>query len=159
MINEIHENKLMESFYNMMPYFKYYFGTELLFTISNTKKFLLVQDGENLATRFKSGDEIPKNCDADVCLRKKEVIHITVPKEVFGIPIETIAIPVFVNNNIEGTIVVGMSTDKTKPICQLILKMSQKVLIISTSNSWCFVTLITLFLGIANTSINLKFFK
>ncbi|OBR95097.1 putative sensory transducer protein YfmS [Clostridium ragsdalei P11] len=112
-IKEIHEDKLMESFYNMMPYFKYYFGMELLFTISNTKKFLLVQDSENLATNFKAGDEIPKNCAADVCLKKKEVIHITVPKEVFGIPVETIGIPVFVNNKIEGTMVIGMSTDKT----------------------------------------------
>ncbi|NMM61895.1 methyl-accepting chemotaxis protein [Clostridium sp. P21] len=114
MINKIHENKLMESFYNMMPYFKYYFGTELIFTISNTKKFLLVENSENLTTNFKAGDEIPKNSAADVCLKKKKVIHITVPKEEFGIPIETIGIPVFVNNNIEGTVVVGISTDRTK---------------------------------------------
>lgn len=114
MINEISENKLMESFYNMMPYFKYYFGTEVVFTISNTEKFLLVQNGENLRISFKAGDKIPEGSAADVCLRRKEVIHVIVPKEVFGLPVETIGIPVFVDDKIEGTLVVGMSVDKTE---------------------------------------------
>ena len=46
-------------------------------------------------------------------MKEKKVIHTIVPKEVFGIPVETIAIPVFVDNNIEGTLVVSMSIDKT----------------------------------------------
>jgi hypothetical protein len=114
MINEISENKLMESFYNMTPYFKHYFGTDIGFTISNTEKFLLVQNGNKLRVNLKTGDKIPAGCAADVCLKKKDVMHITVPKEVFGIPVETIAVPVFVDNNIEGTLVISMSVDKTE---------------------------------------------
>jgi len=114
MINEISENKLMESFYNMMPYFKHYFGTDLAFTISNTEKFLLVQDTKNLKMDVKTGDKIPNGCAADVCLKNKEVMHFTVPKGVFGIPVETIAIPVFVDGNIEGVLALGMSIDKTE---------------------------------------------
>lgn len=114
MINEISENKLMESFYNMMPYFKYYFGTDLGFTISNTEKFLLVQDTENLRIKLKTGDKIPEGCAADICMKKKEIIHNTIPKEVLGIPVETIGIPVFVDGNIEGALVVSMSVDKTE---------------------------------------------
>lgn len=71
MINEISENKLMESFYNMMPYFKYYFGTELGFSISNTEKFLLIKDTEKLRNNMKSGDKIPEGCAADACLKKR----------------------------------------------------------------------------------------
>lgn len=71
MINDISENKLMESFYNMTPYFKHYFGTDIGFTISNTEKFLLVQNGENLRVNLKTGDKIPTGCAADVCLKKK----------------------------------------------------------------------------------------
>ena len=114
MINEISENKLMDSFYNMIPYFKHYFGADLGFTISNTEKFLLVQDSENLRVNLKTGDKIPKGCAADICLRNKDVTHITVPKEVLGIPVETIAVPVFVHGNIEGTLVISMSVDKTE---------------------------------------------
>ncbi|WP_297428084.1 methyl-accepting chemotaxis protein [Clostridium sp.] len=114
MINEISENKLMESFYTMMPYFKHYFGTELGFTISNTEKFLLVQGSETLQIKLKAGDKIPEGSAADVCLKKKKVIHITVPKEVFGFPVETIGIPVFVDGNLEGALVVSMSVDRTE---------------------------------------------
>lgn len=114
MINEISENKLMESFYNMMPYFKYYFGTDLGFSISNTEKFLLIKDTEKLKNNMKAGDKIPEGCAADACLKKREVVHIVVPKEVFGIPVETIGIPVFVDGKVEGAIVVTMSTDKAE---------------------------------------------
>lgn len=113
MINKINENKLMESFFTMMPYFKHYLGEDLGFTISNTETFLLVEDTEHLRINFKAGDPIPKDSAADVCLKEKKVIHTIVPKEVFGIPVETIAIPVFADNNIEGTLVVSMSIDKT----------------------------------------------
>lgn len=114
MINKISENKLMDSFYTMIPYFKHYFGTELGFTISNTEKFLLVQGSKNLQIKFKAGDKIPKGSAADVCLKKKEIIHIIVPREVFGFPVETIGIPVFVNGNIEGTLIISMNIDKTE---------------------------------------------
>ena len=114
MINEISENKLMESFYNMVPYFKYYFGTDLGFTISNTERFLFVQNTENLKSNLKTGDKIPEGSAAYVCIQKKEVIHRIVPKEVFGFPVETISIPVFVNNRIEGSLVISMSVDKTE---------------------------------------------
>ncbi len=114
MINEISENKLMEAFYTMIPYFKHYFGTELGFTISNTEKFLLVQGSENLQIKLKAGDKIPEGSAADVCLKKKEVIHIIIPKEVFGFPVETIGIPVLVDVNVEGALVISMSVDKTE---------------------------------------------
>ena len=114
MINEISENKLMESFYNMIPYFKYYFGTDLAFSITNTEKFLLVTNTENLKSNVKEGDKIPEGCAAHTCLKKKDIVHITVPKEVFGISVETIGIPVFIDDNIEGTMVITMSVDKTE---------------------------------------------
>lgn len=114
MINKISDNKLMDSFCTMIPYFKYFLGTELGFTVSNTEKFLLVQNSENLKINFKAGDEIPKNSAADECLKKKEVIHIIIPEKVFGFPVETIGIPVFVDDKIEGTMILSMSVDKTR---------------------------------------------
>ncbi|MBE6050102.1 MAG: methyl-accepting chemotaxis protein [Clostridium sp.] len=113
MIKDIKENKLMDAFYTMMPYFKHYFGTDLGFTISNTKNFLFIQDTENIKVNLKKGDEIPENSAADVCLKKRDVVHMIVPKEVFGIAVKTIAIPVFVDDKVEGTIVISMSVDKT----------------------------------------------
>lgn len=116
MIKQISDNKVMEAFHTLMPYFKYYFGEEVGFTISNTEVFLLVQNTSRLRVNFRAGDPIPHGCAADVCLQKKEAVNIIVPKEVFGFPVKTIAIPVLENGAVAGTIVVSMSVDKTQNI-------------------------------------------
>lgn len=116
MIKQISDNKVMEAFHTLMPYFKYYFGEEVGFTISNTEVFLLVQNTSRLRVNFRAGDPIPHGCAADVCLQKKEPVNIIVPKEVFGFPVKTIAIPVLENGAVAGTIVVSMSVDKTQNI-------------------------------------------
>lgn len=84
LINKISDNETIQSFYNMIPYFKYYIDSELAFTISNTERFLLVKDSENLKVSAKTGDKIPNGCAADVCLKRKKKISIVVPREVFG---------------------------------------------------------------------------
>ncbi len=133
MINEISDNEIIQSFYNMIPYFKYYLDDELIFTISNTEKFLLVKDTENLKMAAKTGDKIPAGCAADVCLKKKKPISIEVPKEVFGVSLKTIGIPIFENNEIAGTIVIGMSVAKKKKIYEMSTNLSNSIDQISKS--------------------------
>ncbi len=116
MINQISDNTLMESFYNMVPYFKYYFGENVGFTISNTKKFLFVQNTDTLKINFKAGDAIPEGSAADVCLHKKEVIDIIVPEKVFGFPVRTVGVPIFEDGEIAGTMVISMSIDKIEKV-------------------------------------------
>lgn len=131
MINEIKENKLMESFYNMIPYFEHFLNSELIFAISNKERFLLVKDRENIRMAAKTGDKIPKGCAADVCLQKQEKVYVMVPKEVFGVPLKTMGVPVFVDGQIEGTIVIGMSVEKTEKVTNLSDNLSQALDLIS----------------------------
>lgn len=119
MINKISDNKLMESFYTMIPYFKYYFGEEVGFTMSNTEKFLYVQNTEKLKINFTAGDKIPEGSAAYICLQKKEVVDVIIPENVFGFPVKTIAIPVFEGNEIAGTMVVSISVDKIEKVNQV----------------------------------------
>lgn len=135
MINEINDNELIKSFYNLIPYLKYYFEDELIFTISNTEKFLLVQDSNNLKMAAKTGDRIPAGCAADVCLREKKSISIIVPESVFGVPLKTMAVPVFENNIIQGTMVIGMSLNKKEKISNLSNTISSSLEEISTNLS------------------------
>lgn len=133
MINEINDNELMQSFYNLMPYFKYYFDAELIFTISNTENFLLVEDSTNLKMASKKGDKIPKGCAADVCLREKKAISLIVPKEVFGVPLKNMAVPVLENGKIVGTMVIGMSIEKKEKISNMSNALSDSLTQISTN--------------------------
>lgn len=119
MINRISDNKLMESFYTMIPYFKYYFGEEVGFTISNTEKFLYVQSTEKLKINFTAGEKIPEGSAAYMCLEKKEVVEVIIPENVFGFLVKTIAVPVFEGNEIAGTMVISISIDKMEKINQV----------------------------------------
>ena len=119
MINEIKDNELIQSFYKLIPYFQYYFEDELVFTISNTERFLFVQDCENLRMASKTGDRIPTGCAADVCLKEKKPISIIVPAHVFGVPLKTMAVPIFENDKIAGTMAIGLSLSKKERISNL----------------------------------------
>lgn len=127
MINEISDNELMQSFYNLIPYFEHFLGCDLIFTISNTEKFLLVKDNEKLKMASKTGDTIPKGCAADVCLYKKEKVYVSVPENVFGVPLKTMAVPVVVDGKVEGTIVIGMSTERQDKITSLASSLAESL--------------------------------
>lgn len=133
LINKISDNETVQSFYNMIPYFKYYIDSELIFTISNTERFLLVKDSENLKMAAKTGDKILKGCAADVCLKRKEQVSVMVPKEVFGVELKTIGIPIFENDEIAGTIVIGMSVEKKKKVSEMSSTLSSSLDQISKS--------------------------
>lgn len=116
MINDIHENKTIEAFYNMIPYFEHFMGCDLGFTISNTERFLYASYNDSFKKQTSSqkampkvGDPIPPNSAAAVCLNRKEKIHVDVPEAVFGIPVRTAAMPIFVDGQVEGTIVMAIS--------------------------------------------------
>lgn len=133
MIEKIEENRLMQAFYDLIPYLDHFLGTDLIFTISNTERFLLVKDNENMRMSSKTGDLIPNGCAADVCLRKQEKVYVMVPEKVFGIPLKTMAVPVFVDDKIEGTIVIGMNIQRNQKILELSDKLSQSLSEISAS--------------------------
>lgn len=132
MIREISDNSLMEAFYQMIPYFKYFMGEDASITMSNTEEYLYIQNTDKLKINSKVGDRIPPNCAADVCLKKKEVLDIIIPKEVFGFPVRTIAIPVFDDfGEIAGTMVVSASIDKINRLTELTGSVSEALTVIN----------------------------
>ena len=127
MIKEIAENKTMQAFYDLIPCMPTFLNCELVFTIANTEKFLLVKDSENIKMVSKTGDKIPLGCAADVCLKEKENVQVDVPKSVFGVPLKTIAIPIFENGKIEGVIAIGADTSKSEAMNNLSNELSESL--------------------------------
>lgn len=134
MINEISENKTMEAFYNMIPYFEHFLGCELGFTISNTECFLYTSYNDSFKKETSSqkampkvGEPIPKNSAAAVCLEKGKKIYVDVPEAVFGIPVRTAAVPVMVNGRAEGTIVMAISKSHYQKTVDLANTLSESL--------------------------------
>lgn len=135
LINKIDDNELIRSFYNLIPHFKHYFEDELIFTISNIEKFLLVQDSENIKMSSKTGDTIPVGCAAYECLKQKKPVSIMVPKEVFGTPVKAMAVPVYEGKEIVGTIVIGKSIERITKVSNLSKNISDALAQISNTTA------------------------
>ena len=142
MINDIHENEVMESFYNMIPYFEHFMGCDLGFTISNTERFLYASYNDSFKKETKSqkampkvGDCIPPNSAADVCLKRKEKIHVDVPEAVFGIPVRTAAMPVVVDGKVEGTIVMAISMAKQRETMELAKTLAESLATLNSATA------------------------
>lgn len=127
MIETLEQNELIKSFNNLIPYFQYYFEDEIAFTISNTDKFLRVVDGETIKLGVKSGDTLPVGCAAYECLKAQKPISIIVPKEVFGISIKAMGVPVKENGQIVGTIVIAKSLKRKKEMLTLTENLSDSL--------------------------------
>lgn len=127
MIETLEQNELIKSFNNLIPYFQYYFEDEIAFTISNTEYFLRVVDSETFKLGAKAGDILPVGCAAYECLKAQKPISIIVPKEVFGISIKAMGVPVKENGQIVGTIVIAKSLNRKKEMLTLTENLSDSL--------------------------------
>ena len=123
MINTIEENELMKSFYNLIPCFEFFLDGELGFAISNKERVLYSKYHESFKTESKNGQAmpevgvmIPPNSAVDICLKKKEPVRFDVPEEAFGIPLKIMVIPVIVDGQAEGTLVMTVLGRKQRKV-------------------------------------------
>ena len=123
MINTIEENELMKSFYNLIPCFEFFLDSEVGLTISNKERFLYTKypevfkkESKNEQMLPKEGAMIPPHSAADICLKKKEPVRVDVREEVFGIPVKTMAVPVIVDGQAEGTLVIAVLARKKQKV-------------------------------------------
>ncbi|KEI00409.1 methyl-accepting chemotaxis protein [Clostridium botulinum] len=133
MIENLEENKIINSFNNLIPYLQYYFEDEIAFTISNTKYFLKGVDSDSIKLGVKKGDSIPVGCAAYECLKTRKTVSIIVPEEVFGNSIKAIGVPVIENGKIVGTIVIAKSLKRKNQVNDLTNNLSNSINEISSS--------------------------
>lgn len=88
------ENKLQQAFNEMIPYMQYFFEDEIAFTISTTKHFINVVNSKNINMNAKPGDPLRPGGAAYECIKARKNTTLIVPKEVFGVEIKAMGIPV-----------------------------------------------------------------
>ncbi|PRR70524.1 putative sensory transducer protein YfmS [Clostridium thermopalmarium DSM 5974] len=104
------KNKVQKAFNELIPYMQAFFEDEIAFTISTTEYFLRVVNSENINMNAKPGDPLRPGGAAYECIKAKKVVSLIVPKEVFGVEIKAIGIPVKDDNgSIVGSIVLVKS--------------------------------------------------
>ena len=114
------ENEVLESFNKMLPYLSCLFDNEASFGITNRTEYLVVQNCESLHLKIKAGDLIPEGGAVYQALKTGQTLITDVPKEVYGIPFKSYAIPVKNSDNkVIGVIVVGKTLEKRNEVLAL----------------------------------------
>lgn len=130
------ENKLQKAFNEMIPYMQYFFEDEIAFTISTTKHFIKVVNSKNINMNAKPGDPLRPGGAAYECIKAKKTISSIVPKEVFGVEIKAIGIPVKdETGTIIGSIVLVKSLKRHYEILNLSKVLSNSLDEISQASS------------------------
>lgn len=120
----ISSNEVIEAFETISPILSIILDDEASFSIADREKFLKVFDSPNLSLNNTVGQALPEKGAAREAIETGKVIIKTVPKEVFGIPFKSYAIPVKgKDDNVEYIILVGKSLVKKNSV----LDMSQQL--------------------------------
>lgn len=109
--SQIEEYEILKSLSVIMPYLPILFNEDVAFGITDTKKYLKVQMGKKLDLKVNVGDPVPEGGAAVLALKSGDTIIKDVPKEVFGIPFKSYAIPLKQEDKIVGIFVVGKSLE------------------------------------------------
>lgn len=116
----ISDNEVLNSFNNLLPYLPYFFDDDVSFGIADTKTYLNVAFNPNLNLQLKEGDGIPKGGAVYMAMENDKVLVKDVPKEVYGVPFRSYAIPVHnEQGTVEGCIVIGKSLVKTNELMHI----------------------------------------
>ena len=111
---------MLNSFYNILPYLPCFFDDDISCGIADTKTYLKVQCNPNLDLRLKEGDRIPEGGAVHMAMKTNKVIVKNVPKEVYGIPFRSYAIPIHDHQgNVAGCIVIGKSLVKRNELVNI----------------------------------------
>jgi hypothetical protein len=94
LIEIITDNKILESFNNLIPYLHYFFEDDIAIGINDREKCIRFEPNENLPTNAVTGDLIRPGSATYECTQSGKPVTLIVPKEVFGAGLKSIAVPV-----------------------------------------------------------------
>jgi phage host-nuclease inhibitor protein Gam len=114
---KISENEVLEAFNRILPYLMVLFDDEASFAITDEDKYLLIENCSNLHIKGKAGDIITNGGAIQKAISSGKTVIMDVPKEVYGVPFKSYAIPIKNDNNkVVGSIVVGKSLEKRNQV-------------------------------------------
>ncbi len=113
MTTPISDNEILNAFDIVLPYLSILFDNEASIAITNREMYLKNQSSPNLQLKLNPGEPIPEGGAASAAIRTGEVIIKVVPKEVYGKPFRSYAIPIKSKGNVVGCVLVGKSLAKS----------------------------------------------
>jgi regulator of sigma D len=94
------------------------FPMDCMIALTDTEKCLKYHPGDKIDVKLKPGDKLAQGDGIDAALKSGVKNETMVPKEVYGYPFKAIAIPIFENGEIVGTIGVGFDISMQEEVAE-----------------------------------------
>lgn len=131
--SSIFQYEIMNSFNNLLPYLPLLFEDDISFAITDTEKYITSHNGKELVFKTEPGDPIPEGGAVVEALRTGKPQIKNVPKEVYGVPFRSYAIPLRENGAVVGVFVLGKSFAKKDKVISITKELSESVQQITAS--------------------------
>jgi len=128
------EHQLLDSFYEVIPYLSSLFDDDVAFALTDTEKFILVENGNQLRFHITPGDLIPAGGAIRETLNSGRVTVMDVPATVYGIPFKSYAVPIFdKGRKVIGVLTLGKSLEKRNNLVSIVNGLSAGITQIAES--------------------------
>jgi uncharacterized protein YukE len=136
MNDQITTHQLLDSFYEVVPYLSNLFEDDAAFALTDTQKFLLVENGNQLKFNILAGDLIPVGGAIRETLNSGKVTVMDVPAAVYGIPFKSYAVPIFdKGRKVIGVLTLGKSLERRNNLVSMINSLSTGIVQIAESTN------------------------
>lgn len=119
---EMDNNKqdILEAFEKVLPYLPYFFDDDVSIGLTDKEKFLVNQVCDSLRLKGGPGDIIPEGGAAHKAIHSGKICINEVPKEVYGVPFKSYAVPLK-NDKMEvvGAVLVARNIQRSKKLLSI----------------------------------------
>ncbi|PJI08188.1 MULTISPECIES: methyl-accepting chemotaxis protein [Clostridium] len=118
----------INAFNILLPYLNVIFDNEVSVAIADLEKFVAIFPNDKLPMNSKEGDPVPNGGAINEALKGGNTIVKKVPKEVYGVPFKSYAIPLKDSNGkVKGIIAAGKSLEKNAQVDNLSINLSKQL--------------------------------
>ena len=112
---------LLEAIVKLVPFMKELYPQDIVMGVVDTEKYLIYERGATFDLGIKTGDPVKPGSAVHKAMTQKERIITTLSKDVWGVPVKGIAIPVFDEaDSVIGAIAVILSMENQDRLQEVI---------------------------------------
>lgn len=109
--------EIIQAFEKVLPYLQYFFDDEISVALTDTSSFIQNLTCKSLPLKSDPGDPIPEGGAAAIAIRSGEVVVKDVPKEIYGTPFRSYAVPLKNDiGEIVGSVLVAKNQERSKKL-------------------------------------------
>ncbi len=116
MLTTVIDNEILAAFTKVIPYMAVFFDNTASIAITDRERYIINQSCPSLKLKAEPGDPIPEGGAAHKAIQTGEMTISIVPKEVYGVPFKSYALPIKENDKVVGCILLGKSLQKSSDL-------------------------------------------